>query len=106
VIINNSKFPRIGFDIIGSPTEVKSTTGDPLLKTRLTFIFNGYGEGKDGTETLNDDIRDFLDKRKKFFYYLSILRRVSISQMRPFEGTNDKIFFRENTYIAPFEFTK
>lgn len=105
VIINSSKFPRVGFDIIASPTEVKSTTGSPLLKTRINIIFNGYGNGKDETETLNDDLRDFLDVRKKSFYYLQILRRISISQMRPFEGVNDKIFFRENVYIAPFEFT-
>lgn len=106
VIVNVDKFARIHFDITSSATSVKSATKNPLLQSNLVITISAYGVGKEEAESLNQSIRDFMDTEHDTMFTLNFIRELGISQMLPFEGTGNKIFFRENTYRAPFEFNK
>lgn len=103
ITISNDKYPRIGFDIISETTTPKALQG-AIVQTNIIISFVAYNVGANATEDLSDSLRAFLIPRQTSWFYLNFLTPTGKGPMLPIDGSNAKVFQRNQDYRAPFEF--
>lgn len=98
------KFPRIGFDIDEETTQLQSFDR-VLYQSTLPFIFSAYGVGRNNTEDLENDLRNFLISIRTDLQRLEYIEPTGRSKIKPLETIKDKkIFKKDLRFKAPFEF--
>jgi hypothetical protein len=102
--VKEDKFPRIGFDIVSERTELESFNR-VLYQSEILFSFVAYGIGRNETERISNDLRDFLITNRLTFQRLTYLETRARGGIKPFDGTTDSKIFKKNCdFAAPFEF--
>jgi len=110
-IKSEDKFPRIAFDIISESTKDKALQG-AVYQSSLLFRFSAFGRGRNETETINNDLRDYiLSLRPVVVSAVNKLQRLNYiairgrDKMEPWlNGKTQKIFRKDLNGTAPFEF--
>ena len=103
-IRNEDKFPRIAFDVVSERTRDKALQG-AIYQSSIMFSFRCFGRGKNETENLANDLRNFLMSVKldlKRLNYLAVRSRSRIDLWM--EGKTQKIFQKEIQMESPYEF--
>lgn len=101
--VTNSKFPRIGFDIISSITGEKALQG-AVIQTNILITIIAYGVGTEQTEELYDSIRALLLPLKTSLQFLNYIIPTGEGPILQIGDTNSKIFSKNLDFKSPFEF--
>lgn len=102
-VVSNSKFPRIGFDVI-STTSQELALGGTALQSGLLISINCYGVGTKSVDDIMFTIRQYFINNKNSLKTINFITPESVGALLITEGTNGKIVQRNLDLIAPFEF--
>jgi len=101
--ITINAFPRIGFDIISSPTRAIAFSGSAFQSNKLVQV-NVYSKDTDEVELFLDNIRQLILNNSKSFHYWNFIMPDNLGPMLPSDVKGGKIFQRNIDLRAEFEF--